>query len=79
MGISFFPVVFGAYTLVQGLILLVQANGTQASPSSAAGSLVSAVFDLLLGAAVFGWAYSSANKVQVPDLEYDQADAAGPT
>ncbi|MHB8635645.1 MAG: hypothetical protein ACYC96_04135 [Fimbriimonadaceae bacterium] len=77
MGVALYPIVTGASQLAASLIWMVQARAAQPFATRAPGTMFGAVFDVLLGAAVFGWAYSAAGKVKVPDLEYEEAETPG--
>jgi hypothetical protein len=79
MGIALYPLIHGVIGCVGYFMELVQAGETGTIQKTSSLEFGVSLFSLLLGGTIFGWAYVSASKVQVPEFEYTSAGGDEPT
>jgi hypothetical protein len=78
MGVALYPLIHGLVGCLPYIVDWVQSTGGRRSGLLHPQPAGSAVFSVLLGGAVFAWAYVVANRVRVPDFEYAVEDADAP-
>jgi hypothetical protein len=74
MGVAAYPLVHGVISIIPWILWIAQSSDVRSSQSTPTIAIFSPFLDIVIGAVVFGRAYAIANRVQVPDLEYDPAE-----
>lgn len=70
MGVALYPLIHGLLGCLPYFVELVQSSDGRPQRSTSTESLASALLSVSIGAVVFGWAYRTASKVEVPEFEY---------